>query len=265
MRENRVRTIWQQGGFVLNGWLHIPNSFAAELMSQQGWDSLTIDMQHGPVDYQAALGMLQAISTTNVTPFARVPWNEPGIIMKMLDAGCYGIICPMINTRAQCEAFVGACRYPPRGYRSMGPTRATLYAGADYAANANHTVITMAMIETKEALGQLDDILSVPGLDAIYVGPSDLSQSMGRGPSSDYAEPDRIAWLEQIIAAAKRHNIFAGIHTGSADYALRVKALGYQFATVGSDGRMMAMASQQVVAKVKGDAGAQPKTQVGPY
>lgn len=265
MRENELRKLWTAGGFALNGWLHIPSAFSAELMSQQGWDSLTIDMQHGPVDYQAAVTMLQAMSASRVTPLARVPWNEPGIIMKMLDAGVYGIICPMINTRAQCEAFVGACRYPPLGFRSMGPTRATLYAGADYAAHANDTVITMAMIETKEAMGNLDDILSTPGLDAIYVGPSDLSQSYGRGPGSDYAEADRIAWLETIIAACKRHGIVAGIHTGSADYALKVKAMGYQLATVGSDGRMISMACKQVVTKVKGETAEKPKIAAAPY
>src|SRR5918911_151717 len=169
MRENTIRTIWQRSGCVVNGWLSIPDGFAAEVSAHQGWDSLTIDLQHGLVDYQAAVRMLQGISTTPVIPLARVPWNEPGVIMKMLDAGCYGIICPMISTRAECEAFVRACRYAPHGYRSIGPTRATIYAGSDYAANANATVITMAMIETREAIDNLDDILSTPGLDAIYV------------------------------------------------------------------------------------------------
>ena len=131
MRENRVRTIWQSGEAAVNGWLHIPSSWSAEIMSHQGWDSLTVDMQHGLMDYQTALTMLQAVSTTPVTPLARVPWNEPGIIGRMLDAGAYGIICPMINTRADAEAFVGACRYAPQGYRSLGPTRANLYAGSE--------------------------------------------------------------------------------------------------------------------------------------
>ena len=102
-------------------------------MAHQGWDSLTIDLQHGVVDYQTAVGMLQAISTTAVVPMVRVPWLDPGIVMKMLDAGSYGVICPMINNRDEAETFVRACRYPPRGSRSMGPIRATLYAGDDYA------------------------------------------------------------------------------------------------------------------------------------
>ena len=96
-------------------------------MAHSGWDSLTLDMQHGLIDLPSALAILQAISTTAVVPLARVPWNEPGVIMKLLDAGCYGIICPMIDTAKQCAAFVGACRYPSRGYRSYGPVRATLY------------------------------------------------------------------------------------------------------------------------------------------
>src|SRR2546430_741853 len=131
MRENRVRSIWQAGGHVVNGWLAIPSSVSAEAMAHAGWDSLTIDLQHRLVGYTSAVPMLQAISTTNVTPLARVPWNEPGIIGKLLDAGCMGIVCPMINSRQECEAFVGACRYPPMGYRSHGPTRATIYAGSD--------------------------------------------------------------------------------------------------------------------------------------
>ena len=142
--------MWRSEETVVNGWLHIPNSFSTEVMAHAGWDSLTIDMQHGPPEYHAALPMLQAISTTETVPLARVPWNEPGLIMRMLDAGCYGVICPMINTREQAEAFVGACRYPPEGYRSFGPYRARLYAGADYPQYANEEIVTMAMIETRK-------------------------------------------------------------------------------------------------------------------
>ncbi|CAN5886849.1 aldolase/citrate lyase family protein [soil metagenome] len=212
MRENKLRTKLENGDAVVNGWLQIPSSVAAEAMAHQGFDSLTLDLQHGPLHYDAALPMLQAISTTDTTPLARVPWNEPGIIMKMLDAGCYGIICPMVNSRAECEAFVQACRYPPQGYRSFGPTRAKFYAGADYAPNANATVLTFAMIETKAALDNLDDILSVPGLDAIYVGPADLSQSLGGPPGADFEDGPVPEALDKIIEAAKQHGVKAGIH-----------------------------------------------------
>lgn len=264
MRENTVRTIWERGGCVVNGWLSIPDSFAAEVNAQQGWDSLTIDLQHGLVDYGTAVTMLQGISTTKVVPFARVSWNEPGVIMKMLDAGCYGIICPMINTREQCEAFVGACRYAPQGYRSVGPTRATLYAGTDYIANANTTVITMAMIETREAIENLDDILSTPGLDAIYIGPSDLSQSYGFPPTLDPTLPEVVAIIDQIVETARKHNVVIGMHTGSADYARQMQAKGMQFLTLMSDARLLALAAQQIVAAFRGGS-AEAKASGGPY
>ena len=262
MRENRIRTIWESGGTVINGWLHIANGFAAEVMAQLEWDSLTIDMQHGPVDYQQALHMLQAISTTDTMPMARVPWNEPGIIMKMLDAGCYGLIAPMINTRSEAEAFVGACRYPPRGYRSYGPTRVSLYAGSDYAPNANETVITMAMIETAQALENLDDILSVPGLDSIYIGPADLSQSLGGKPGADFTEPYMVEAIDTILASTKKHGIKAGIHTGSTTYALQMVEKGFQFVTILSDARLLATSASQVIAAMKGGRATQAS---GPY
>lgn len=265
MRENKIRSIWQSGGVVINGWLAIPSSFSAEVMAHAGWDSLTIDMQHGPVHYDAALPMLQAISTTETIPLARVPWNEPGMIMKMLDAGCYGIICPMINTRAEAEAFVGACRYPPLGYRSHGPTRAVLYAGSDYPGNANETVITMAMIETVTALENLDDILSVPGLDALYVGPADLSQSLGGKPAFNFDDPRLVEAIDKIVAAAKRHGIVAGIHTGGGEPALRLIEKGFQFITILSDARIMASATGQAIAALRGAKPSPGEEAKGPY
>ena len=182
MRKNKIRSIWQEGGAALNGWLHIPSSWSAEVMAHQGWDSLVVDLQHGMMGYQTALTMLQAISTTDTVPLARVTWNDPTQIMRMLDMGAYGVICPMINTRAEAEAFVGACRYHPIGYRSLGPTRASVYAGEGYGQQANETILAIAMIETEEALNNIEEIVSVPSLDAIYIGPGDLSLTLtGKG------------------------------------------------------------------------------------
>ena len=163
MKKNQVLEIWKQNKVCLNGWLSIPNSFTAEGMSKIGWDSLTIDMQHGHHDYSTSIHLIQAISN-NTIPLARVPWNEPGIIMKMLDLGILGIIAPMINTKKQCEDFVSYCNYPPLGNRSFGPMRAQLNHGMDYYENANKNIISMAMIETKEAVENVDEILSVPNL-----------------------------------------------------------------------------------------------------
>ena len=152
MRKNKLKEIFKKNKSVINGWLQIPSSFSAEVMAHQGWDSLTIDMQHGAIDNSNILEMFQAISTTDVVPMARLSWNEPEHIMKALDFGAYGIICPMVSNRDQAEKFVQACMYPPKGNRSFGPTRGFMYGGNDYVDHANDEILKLAMIETKEAL-----------------------------------------------------------------------------------------------------------------
>ncbi|MGH7186311.1 MAG: HpcH/HpaI aldolase family protein, partial [Pseudomonadota bacterium] len=185
---------------------------------------MTVDMQHGVVDYQVGVSMLQGISTTGVIPLARVPWNDPARIMKILDAGAYGVICPMINTREQAEAMVQACKYPPRGFRSWGPVRASLYMGMDYGDRANDDVIVMPMIETAEAMKNLDEILSVPGVDAVYVGPSDLSLAFGCKPRLDQTDAPVVEAQQAIVQACKKHGVIAGIHNATAAYAVKMIA-----------------------------------------
>jgi 4-hydroxy-2-oxoheptanedioate aldolase len=263
MRENRLRRIWKEGGAAVNGWLAIPNGFSAETMAHQGWDSLTIDLQHGVVDYQAMVGMLQAISTTDTVPVVRVPWLEPGILMKALDAGAYGVICPMVNSREDAERLVAYTHYAPRGTRSFGPVRASLYGGADYPKQANDTIVVFAMIETAAALERIDEILSVPGLDAIYIGPSDLSLSLGCTPVLDDIEPKAQAAVEHILARAQAHGVIAGIHNGTPETALKRIAMGFRYVTVSSDARLMAAGSQQVLAKMR--TAPSPAGPAGPY
>jgi 4-hydroxy-2-oxoheptanedioate aldolase len=263
MRENKLRQIWKTGAAAVNGWLAIPNGFSAETMAHQGWDSLTVDMQHGVVDYQAMVGMLQAISTTDTVPIVRVPWLEPGILMKTLDAGAYGVICPMVNTREDAQNLVAWTHYAPRGTRSFGPVRALLYGGADYPAAANETIVTFAMIETARALDNLDDILSVPGLDAIYIGPSDLSLALGCKPTFDDLDPKAAEAVDHILARAKAHGVVAGIHNGTPEAALARIARGFQFVTISSDARLMATGAQQVVARMR--TGQAPAKSSGSY
>ena len=253
MRKNKLKQMFKNGEPIINGWLQIPSAFSAEVMAHQGWDSCTIDMQHGVVDYPNALGMLQSISTTDVIPLARVNWNEPGQIMKILDAGCYGIICPMVSNRKEAENFVKACLYPPKGYRSFGPVRGLLYGGADYAKNANSEILKLAMIETKEALEKLDEILDTPNLDGIYIGPADLSLAVGEEPGFDRSEKT-IAYKEilRILAAAKKRNLLAGIHNGTSEYAQKMISKGFNLVTVGSDQRFMSSGAKTTVDKVKG-------------
>jgi 4-hydroxy-2-oxoheptanedioate aldolase len=254
-----VREIWREGRAVINGWCGIPNSFAAEVMAHMGWDSLVVDMQHGIVDYQAMVTMLQAISTTAVTPMVRVPWNDPAAIMKSLDAGAYGVICPMINSAEECAKFVGACRYAPRGYRSSGPVRAVLYGGADYSEKADDVILALAMIETREALDNLDAILATPGLDGIYVGPSDLSISLGHAAGLDKSDEFMIQALTKILAGCKRHKVKAGLHTGSTAYAKRMVEMGFDFVTIMGDVRLLTAAGQHVVREMRGQGAAAAK------
>lgn len=258
MRENRLRTLWAEGKAAVNGWLAIPNSFSAETMAHQGWDTLTIDLQHGVVDYQAMVGMLQAISTTPTVPVVRVPWLEAGILMKTLDAGAYGVICPMINTRQDAQNLVAWTHYAPRGTRSFGPVRALLYGGPDYAEHANDTIVTFAMIETRQALDNLDDILSVEGLDAIYIGPSDLSLALGCKPVFDDVEPLVAQAIDHILERAKAHGLRAGIHNGRTDIALGRIAKGFDFVTVSSDARLMAAGAQETLARMRAGHEAPP-------
>jgi len=263
MRENRLRTLWQSGGAAINGWLAIPNSFSAETMAHQGWDSLTIDLQHGMIDYQAMVPMLQAISTTDTVPVVRVPWLEPGILMKTLDAGAYGVICPMINTREDAQKLVAWTHYAPRGTRSFGPIRSLLYSGADYPQHANDTIVTFAMIETAQALDNLDAILSVEGLDAIYIGPSDLSLALGCRPVFDDVDPKAQEAIDHILERAKAHGLVAGIHNGTPEGAMARIAKGFQFTTVSSDARLIAAGSQQVLSKMR--AAPTPPPATGTY
>ena len=240
MRENTIKTIWSRDEAALGGWLTIPSSFSAEVMAHAGFDWVCIDMQHGLIDYQVAVTMLQAISTTNSAPIVRVPWNEPGIIMKALDAGAYGVIIPMVNSRAEAEAAVGACRYAPRGYRSYGPSRVPLYAGRDYFQHADDTVLAIVMIETAEALEHLDEILSVPGIDACYVGPADLSVSLGLPPRPDHEGGPFAEAIERIAAACQKHGVVPGAHAGTPAVARKRIEQGFRFLEVCADADAMA-------------------------
>ena len=247
---------WQEGGAVVNGWLAIPSSFSAETMAHQGWDSLTVDMQHGVVDYAAAVGMLTAISTTAVTPLVRVPWLEPGTIMKMLDAGAYGVICPMVNCREDAELLVSCCRYPPAGQRSFGPIRALLYGGPDYAKHANRAMVPFAMIETRRGLDNLDEILRVDGLAAVYIGPADLSLALGCEPKFDNETGPIVEAIDLIVRKCRERKVIAGIHNLSPEYALKMIEKGFQFVTIASDARLLAAGAQKALSVMRA---AQPK------
>ena len=253
MAKNKVKQLWQSGGAAVNGWLAIPNGFSAETMAHAGWDSVTVDLQHGVQDYMSMVQCFQAMQAHPVLPMVRVPWNEPGIVGKVLDAGAYGVICPMVNTVAEAKAFVSYCRYPPAGARSNGPIRAGIYGvSTGYQKTANEEVLCIPMIETAEAVSNLEAILDVPGIDAVYIGPSDLGFSMGLIPVLDREEPEILKIYEKIVSETGKRGLAACVHCGSAAYAKRAIGMGFKLVTVSNDSGLLAAAAKQAVTEARG-------------
>ena len=230
-----LRAAWRAGVTTTNVWLTIPDAFVAETASRAGFDSVCIDMQHGLVDYRAALAMLQAAQGGGAPVLVRPPWNEPSILMRLLDAGADGVVVPMVDTAEQAEQAVAACRYPPRGRRSFGPTRAGLIADAPYVEHADEGALAFVMVESVSALEQLDAILNTPALDGVYVGPADLSLSMGHPPETDSEREEHQAAIRRVVAACHERRQVVGLHTATPAFARRAAGWGVDFVTVATD------------------------------
>lgn len=234
--QNIVKQKWSSREVVTNAWLTIDSSWCAEIIANVGYDVVTIDAQHGlATDLITILPMLQAIGGSDSVPFVRLPANDPAYIMRMLDAGVLGLICPMINTKEDTENFVRATKYYPTGNRSLGATRAKTIYGENYVSKANDFTITMAMIETPEALKNIRDIASVPYLDGLYVGTWDLSMSLGYKNYADFKDESLLKIIKEIKLVADEHNLIAGIHTASPQDARLCANMGYQFVTMIND------------------------------
>jgi len=254
MRQNELKRILARGDRGINGWVAIPNAFAVEQYAAQGFDSVTVDLQHGSGDVGGLIPLLQAIALSGATSLVRVPWNDPADVMRVLDAGAYGVICPMVNSAAEARALVAAGRYPPLGGRSAGPFRASHFAGADYVAAANDEILLLAMIETREAVANLDEILAVEGLDGVYVGPTDLALSLGKPPTLAPDDTEVLAAMAAIAAGARGRGLIAGIHTDGPDTARKRYAQGFHFCTLMNDVRVLVDATRRMVAELRGAA-----------
>jgi 4-hydroxy-2-oxoheptanedioate aldolase len=253
MRHNELRRFLASGGQGINGWVAIPNAFAVEQYAAQGFDSVTVDLQHGAADVGGLVPLLQAIALGGATAMVRVPWNDPGDIMRVLDAGAYGVICPMVNSAEQARAFVAAGRYPPLGTRSAGPFRAAHFAGTDYVRAANDEILLFVMIETREALGNLDEILAVEGIDGVYVGPNDLSLSLGKPGSLAPDDPEVLEAMAAIARGARSRGLIAGVHTDGPATARQRYAEGYHFCSLTNDVRVLVDGARRMVSDLRGD------------
>jgi 4-hydroxy-2-oxoheptanedioate aldolase len=243
-----LRERWNDGVTTLGAWMFFREPLVAEVAGDAGYDYVCIDMQHGLADYANTVAMLQGLSRTAATPIVRVPWNEPAMIGRVLDAGALGVIIPMVNSADEAAQAVAACRYAPIGKRSLGPIGAMVRHGNGYFRWANERVACLPMIETIEAVENIDEILQVPGIDAIYVGPADLSLTLGLPPLMDNVDEKFQNALSTIIAACQRHGVVAGIQASTALAETRAKQ-GFQMITVGYD-------QAPVVAALRGDLAA---------
>jgi 4-hydroxy-2-oxoheptanedioate aldolase len=248
-----LRDTLTAGGEALGLWLSMPGFVGAEIAARQPVDYICVDTQHGAIDYLTSVSMIQAIELAGGTPIVRVPWNEPGIIGKSLDAGAHGVVVPMVNTRTEAEAVVRAARYVPDGARSWGPVMAA-QRHPDNRAWAHDTIAVIPMIETQEAIANLDEILSVPGIDAIYVGPADLSLSLGLEPAGNADESVLDEALATIVDACVRHGVTPGIHS-TGELTPRRREQGFRMITIGSDALALRAGYANELASAGGSAG----------
>jgi len=252
--DNVVKRDLKAGRPCAGAWLHLCSPISAEIMGDAGFDWLLIDMEHGPGDYLTLLAQLQAVQGSRATPVVRVQWNDPGIIKRVLDLGAHGVMIPLVGNRAECEAAIRACKYPPDGQRGVaGSHRAAGFGrfSADYWKRANTEILVIVQIETPEAVKEIDEILQVPGVDVAFIGPADLSAALGHlGDPKHQDVQDAIARIE---AAAKRAGVALGTISRSWEEARALFGRGYQMVTLCSDASLVAQGAAAMLAGFRSD------------
>jgi 4-hydroxy-2-oxoheptanedioate aldolase len=250
MVPTSLRDRWREGATALGAWISLRDPLLAEAAALAGYDYVVVDMQHGLSDYSDVAVMVQAIARTPTVPVVRVPWNEPGIIGRVLDAGALGVIIPLVNSVDEARRAVEACRYAPDGSRSIGPLVTRVRHGVGFPAVANDVVACIPMIETRQAVESVDEILAVSGIDAVYVGPADLSLTYGLAPAVDQAGDPFDDALARVVDACRRHGVTPGIHA-NATLAVKRHAAGFRMITVGFDAAPAIAALQADVASAR--------------
>jgi 4-hydroxy-2-oxoheptanedioate aldolase len=231
-----LRAKWDAGEPTFGMWAGIDSSLTAELSAAAGYDYVCVDLQHGVSDERTMVSMFQATVAAGSTPLARLAWAEPWMIMRALDLGAAGVIVPLVGSGAEALRAVQACKYPPQGSRSYGPVRAGLVHGSAVPAELSRAAMCFAMVETRDGLDRLDEIASTPGLDGIYIGPSDLALALGRTPGDGGEELEEA--IERVRRACEGHGLVAGMHCHAGEAAARRALQGFKLITVGVDASM---------------------------
>lgn len=253
MRPNLVKQKLRSGQPAIGTFMALGSPLGAEQLAHAGFDWLVIDQEHGAIDATLTQSLLQAISTTDTVPLIRVPWNRGDWIKRALDAGAYGLVVPMVNTREDAEAAVRATRYPPQGDRSIGGSRTRLYGGPDYVEHANEEILLVVQIEHKDAVRNAGEILSVPGVDAYFIGPGDLCSSLGLPNTWEPDFPEFWAACDEVARAAKELGVPGGIHSSPGRAAAMIER-GYQFVAIGFDVSYLAAGAAAAVQSVRAKA-----------
>jgi len=246
MRSNPVKATLRQGGKTLGTWLSLASPIAARFLARTPFDWLTVDVEHSPVHWESTAACIAHVADVGGVPLVRVPAGKHDHIKRALDAGAFGVVVPMVMDRAEAEACVAACRYPPTGNRSVGGSLHALNfdaAPAEYFSRANDEILVVLQCEHIEAVRRADDIFSVPGIDAIFVGPNDLRASMRRKDGNDPSPVEFEAALTEIRQACDRCGVAPGLHVISAKEAQRRFDEGWRFLALGSDLSMMLAAA----------------------
>jgi 4-hydroxy-2-oxoheptanedioate aldolase len=253
MREDRIRKAAKDGRTLYNAWLTLNNPFLIELIGEAGWDCLTIDQQHGLGGNEALVGCLTAARASGLPAIVRVTENSPGLIGRALDAGAQGIMCPLIGSVEDADAFVQAVKYPPHGNRSWGPYRARLdHPGADYFKIANDWTIACPQIETRGALDQLDEILALDGVDMVCFGPNDLSVAL-TGRLDIWAQEVKEA-MTLVLSKCREMSVIPFVFANDAEYAKARLKEGWGMVAVGTDAGWFAKGAAEARAVTKANS-----------
>jgi 4-hydroxy-2-oxoheptanedioate aldolase len=239
MATNPIREIWAGNRPAFGLWSVMPGTIGAEILAKAGADYVCVDQQHGVIDYGSMAPMFQVIRAGGAAPITRVLSNDPFLIMKALDAGSWGVIVPLVNSAEDAARAVSACRYPPQGIRSFGPVLAADVIGSRDPEKLGGEVVCLVMVETREALERVGEIAATPGLDGVYIGPSDLALSLGLTPTLEIMEGEHEAAVRRIREACHEHGIAAGIHAPSGEWARRHAQAGFDLITVASDAPLL--------------------------